>query len=505
MKRHKFYVTIETNSTNVHDHDTLRDQLERVLENGTAREAISEGMGRSVSIRLTGSNWTQDPHLTEGTPPEMRDEAKRAADAAVLRDEQAHDYHTPPMPLTGMRSAVGALVAFLDGSDDHELIELVDDAKLALANLELMKLVTPEEPEPEKQVEAEAQRGLADGVAVWRCKVGGRKAEIPWGGDFPMRQAVKDAYLALTGEEPEYVSSGWGGTLTDTELGLGSGPSEAWVRAAADAEDAAGGNFSVGGLAADLGLLEQPEAPEVEPPIPVTMEAKLLAGRLQNYAVRLDLQGWTTTAQYCRAAAEVLENPKTGADGLTPEALAEIERVMGKIEDRLAEAEKPTVSEDDRKLIAQRLRDYAQRLQEQNSPTAADHCRDVAAMIEELPNENILTTEMHGILKNFLEEAVESLTLDEQYPAGQQIPPVQHDELRWPDAFGVYQCWWKNDWYNCYAYRRKNVEELEAPGIVMLINTGEYYASGAPKYRQGDSGAPRRFSRRTIIDPKTLT
>jgi hypothetical protein len=48
--------------------------------------------------------------------------------------------------------------------------------------------------------------------AVWTCSVSGPvgHADIPPGGDFPMRRAVRAAYLALTGQEETRLSSGWG-------------------------------------------------------------------------------------------------------------------------------------------------------------------------------------------------------------------------------------------------------------------------------------------------------
>ena len=50
-------------------------------------------------------------------------------------------------------------------------------------------------------------------AAVWTCSVSGpvAHADIPPGGDLPMRQAVRAAYLAVTGQEETHLSSGWGG------------------------------------------------------------------------------------------------------------------------------------------------------------------------------------------------------------------------------------------------------------------------------------------------------
>jgi hypothetical protein len=53
-------------------------------------------------------------------------------------------------------------------------------------------------------------------MEVWTCKIGGH-ADVPSGGDFPMRQAIKKAYRELTGKDCEFLFSGWGGSLTEIE------------------------------------------------------------------------------------------------------------------------------------------------------------------------------------------------------------------------------------------------------------------------------------------------
>lgn len=53
---------------------------------------------------------------------------------------------------------------------------------------------------------------------IWDCKIGfANEAELPDGADAPMREAVRRAYLELTGWEPEFIFSGWGGQLTASE------------------------------------------------------------------------------------------------------------------------------------------------------------------------------------------------------------------------------------------------------------------------------------------------
>lgn len=53
---------------------------------------------------------------------------------------------------------------------------------------------------------------------AWECKIGDLAGvEIPPGGDAPMRQAVEEAYFALTGKFAQANFSGWGGKFTEAE------------------------------------------------------------------------------------------------------------------------------------------------------------------------------------------------------------------------------------------------------------------------------------------------
>jgi len=44
----------------------------------------------------------------------------------------------------------------------------------------------------------------------WSCLIGGEIGDLPQGSDFPLRVAVKDAFIDLTGEVDEVCASGWG-------------------------------------------------------------------------------------------------------------------------------------------------------------------------------------------------------------------------------------------------------------------------------------------------------
>jgi hypothetical protein len=59
---------------------------------------------------------------------------------------------------------------------------------------------------------------------VWTCKIGGRGTEPPAGADFHMRRAIEIAYLELTGKWPDFIFSGWGGSLDaiETEVAYGN-------------------------------------------------------------------------------------------------------------------------------------------------------------------------------------------------------------------------------------------------------------------------------------------
>lgn len=54
---------------------------------------------------------------------------------------------------------------------------------------------------------------LADQNAkeYWMCIIGGvPSGTVPYGGDFPLRQAVRDKFFQMFGEGDEICSSGWG-------------------------------------------------------------------------------------------------------------------------------------------------------------------------------------------------------------------------------------------------------------------------------------------------------
>lgn len=54
---------------------------------------------------------------------------------------------------------------------------------------------------------------------VWQCKIGIMgSVPLPVGSDFPMRQAIREAFYRLTGVQAEFVFSGWNADLTDGEL-----------------------------------------------------------------------------------------------------------------------------------------------------------------------------------------------------------------------------------------------------------------------------------------------
>lgn len=52
---------------------------------------------------------------------------------------------------------------------------------------------------------------------IWHCKIGETDALLPNGADAPMRRAVARAYRELTGVDPEFIFSGWGQELTESE------------------------------------------------------------------------------------------------------------------------------------------------------------------------------------------------------------------------------------------------------------------------------------------------
>ncbi len=55
-------------------------------------------------------------------------------------------------------------------------------------------------------------------MRIWNCKIGEVDMKyLPDGADFPMRQAIKAAYREITGQDPQFLFSGWAGQLDDSE------------------------------------------------------------------------------------------------------------------------------------------------------------------------------------------------------------------------------------------------------------------------------------------------
>lgn len=74
---------------------------------------------------------------------------------------------------------------------------------------------------------------------IWTCKIGECDTDIlPNGADAPMRRAVERAYMELTGEEPKFIFSGWGGELTEGERAAHEHRMPDWKRTELMPEDA---------------------------------------------------------------------------------------------------------------------------------------------------------------------------------------------------------------------------------------------------------------------------
>lgn len=71
--------------------------------------------------------------------------------------------------------------------------------------------------QPRSAGDAEPSAAIRIGP-IWSCKVGTDAGVLlPPGCDAPMRRAVKAAFVALAGVEPDFTFSGWGGQLTEPE------------------------------------------------------------------------------------------------------------------------------------------------------------------------------------------------------------------------------------------------------------------------------------------------
>ena len=58
-------------------------------------------------------------------------------------------------------------------------------------------------------------------MKTWECKIGEVEAStLPDGADQPLRKAVEQSYLELTGKNSSFCFSGWGAALTEVERDL---------------------------------------------------------------------------------------------------------------------------------------------------------------------------------------------------------------------------------------------------------------------------------------------
>lgn len=60
-------------------------------------------------------------------------------------------------------------------------------------------------------------------MQIWQCKIGEcnesalRTTHPNGGADSPMRNAIRAGYIAVTGQEPQFIFSGWAAELTRSE------------------------------------------------------------------------------------------------------------------------------------------------------------------------------------------------------------------------------------------------------------------------------------------------
>jgi len=75
-------------------------------------------------------------------------------------------------------------------------------------------------------------------MKIWDCKIGEIEAvNLPLSSDAPMRRAVEKAYFELTGQEPNFILSGWGGELTEEERMIVEEPNSVMAKTPHKRED----------------------------------------------------------------------------------------------------------------------------------------------------------------------------------------------------------------------------------------------------------------------------
>jgi hypothetical protein len=61
------------------------------------------------------------------------------------------------------------------------------------------------------------QQAIEGRENIWHCKIGGKITGLPKGADGPMRRAVQECFVRLTGYKADFCFSGWGSSLTEYE------------------------------------------------------------------------------------------------------------------------------------------------------------------------------------------------------------------------------------------------------------------------------------------------
>lgn len=73
-------------------------------------------------------------------------------------------------------------------------------------------------PEEILELTADMEEPRVKAKPVWGCKIGILgDADLPSGGDGPMRRLVETGFQLITGKNPDFIFSGWSAELTDYE------------------------------------------------------------------------------------------------------------------------------------------------------------------------------------------------------------------------------------------------------------------------------------------------
>jgi Lar family restriction alleviation protein len=190
----------------------------------TATLAVSPASGAAVSVYYSLASWNERmaaeialrralataPLLdTEGLTERMKRAMEQWAEATALME----DFGLTDDQITRITIASGYAPLGERNTPDNEAaidqqLDTLRENTLRKGSPSTARVGTGPAPQPLQETT----------LKIWTCKIGEVNADrLPYGSDWPMRQAIIRAYREITGQDADFIFSGWGGSLTEPE------------------------------------------------------------------------------------------------------------------------------------------------------------------------------------------------------------------------------------------------------------------------------------------------